>query len=290
MGLFFYQRVLGASNGTLKAESAGNDRPPHMDIEAKPAFASRNIEIETAIAELDVQPWFGEVVNRAEHLPIDMRADPETAEIAIRSQPEAVTEVPVIARGDQRIGPASGAGDGYALEEPWVEAQVRREPPGTKSKAGIGVLHRVLEHAVESDPRAGIRRQLGGSALKKDVMGGDAGAHRQVEVAGEKPELPVANFCRTHERSPVEVSEEIDETDVGIHFGHERQWCLCSCVDACHPQIGRDKELVPARSGHVLRYSRTLFHTNRSQDYDKARQCPAGPSVRPDNRRNARGH
>src|SRR6516162_9429822 len=163
-----------------------------------------------------------------------MRADPETAEIAIRSQPEAVTEVPVIARGDQRIGPASGAGDGYALEEPWVEAQVRREPPGTKSKAGIGVLHRVLEHAVESDPRAGIRRQLGGSALKKDVMGGDAGAHRQVEVA-----------------------EEIDETDVGIHFGHERQWCLCSCVDACHPQIGRDKELVPARSGHVLRYSRT---------------------------------
>src|SRR5215472_13769094 len=153
-----------------------------MDVEAEPALASGNIEIEAAIAELDVQPWFGEVVDRAEHLPIDMGADPEAAEIAIRSQTEAVAEVAVIARGDQRIGPAGGAGYRYALEEPWVEAQIRREPPGTKSEAGIGVLHRVLDHAVERDPGAGIRRQLGSATPKKDVMGSDVRTHRQVEV------------------------------------------------------------------------------------------------------------
>ena len=81
-----------------------------MDVEAKPAFASGNIEIEAAIAEVQVPRWVEGVVDRAEDLPIGMRADPKAADIAIGSQPEAVVELAVIARADQRIGPAGAAG------------------------------------------------------------------------------------------------------------------------------------------------------------------------------------
>jgi hypothetical protein len=60
-----------------EAEGAGEDRPPHMDVEAKPAVASRNIEIEAAIAEVQVPRWTERVIDRAEDLPIGMRADPK---------------------------------------------------------------------------------------------------------------------------------------------------------------------------------------------------------------------
>src|SRR5215469_11319682 len=50
-----------------EAESAGNDRPPHMDVEAKPAFASGNIEIEAAIAEVQVPRLAEGIVDSAEH-------------------------------------------------------------------------------------------------------------------------------------------------------------------------------------------------------------------------------
>src|SRR5215472_2540839 len=115
-----------------------------MDVEAEPALASGNVEIEAAIAELDVQPWFGEVVDRAEHLPIDMGADPEAAEIAIRSQTEAVAEVPVIARGDQRIRPAAAGGHAHTGKQTRVERHPRRKSPGAKAEAGIGELQRVF--------------------------------------------------------------------------------------------------------------------------------------------------
>ena len=61
-----------------------------MDVEAKPAFASGNIEVEAAIAEVQVPRWAEGIVDRAEHLPIDMRADPKTADIAIGGEPEAI--------------------------------------------------------------------------------------------------------------------------------------------------------------------------------------------------------
>src|SRR5262249_27573264 len=96
-------------------EGAGNDRPPHMNVEAKPAFASGNIEIEAAVAEVQVPRWAEGIVDRPEHLPIDMRADAETADIAISGEPEAIAEVAVIAPADQRVGPAGGAVYRYSV-------------------------------------------------------------------------------------------------------------------------------------------------------------------------------
>jgi hypothetical protein len=45
-----------------ETEGAGKDRPPHMNVEAKPAFASRNIEIEAAVAEVQVPRWVESMV------------------------------------------------------------------------------------------------------------------------------------------------------------------------------------------------------------------------------------
>src|SRR6202030_3244065 len=49
--------------------------------------------------------------------PIGMRADSKAADIAIRGQPEAVAEVAVIARADQRIGPAAAGGHTHARKQ-----------------------------------------------------------------------------------------------------------------------------------------------------------------------------
>jgi hypothetical protein len=80
-----------------------------MDLEAKPAFASSNIEIEATVAEVQVPRWVEGIVNGAEHLPIAMRADPKAADIAIGCQPEPVAELAVVLPADLRIRPARGA-------------------------------------------------------------------------------------------------------------------------------------------------------------------------------------
>jgi len=59
-----------------------------MDIEAKPAFASRNIEIEAAVTEVQVPRWVEGIIDGPENLPIGMRADPKAADIAIAVRPQ----------------------------------------------------------------------------------------------------------------------------------------------------------------------------------------------------------
>src|SRR6516164_10296995 len=78
--------IAGGLSDPSESESAGEERSPHMDVEAKPAFASRNIEIEAAIAEVQIPRLAEGIVDSAEHLPIDMRADPKTADIAIAGE------------------------------------------------------------------------------------------------------------------------------------------------------------------------------------------------------------
>jgi hypothetical protein len=50
-------QVLSFTSKYLKSEGTRKNWPPHMDVEAKTAFASRNIEIEAAIAEVQVPRW-----------------------------------------------------------------------------------------------------------------------------------------------------------------------------------------------------------------------------------------
>ena len=64
-----------------------------MDVEAKPTFASGNIEIEVAIAEVQAPRWVEGVVDRAQRPANRLRADPKAADIAIGRQSEAVAEV-----------------------------------------------------------------------------------------------------------------------------------------------------------------------------------------------------
>jgi hypothetical protein len=65
------------------------------------------IEVEAAIAEVQVPRWIKGVVDRADDLPIDMSADPKPADSPVGGQPKAVAELPVIASAEQRIGPAT---------------------------------------------------------------------------------------------------------------------------------------------------------------------------------------
>jgi len=200
-------------------EGASQDRPPHMHVKAKPAFASGNTEIEAAIAEMQVPRWVEGVIDRAEHLPIGMRAAAMATEIAIGGQPEAIAEVAVIAAADQRIGPASGGAHAYPWKQTGIEPNIGLEPPGAKPGADIGKLHRVLENAPEDDSRAHIHVQLGVATLEKEVMGSDGRAGRQVDGVDEEPEIPVTNFERAHERRPVEMPQKMNEANVGIDFG-----------------------------------------------------------------------
>src|SRR5215471_7162140 len=118
--LFHIRETLPQSGGS-ETEGGGDDRPPHMHIETKAAFASRNIEIEAAVAEVQVRRWTERVVDGAEDLPISMRADPKAADITIRRQREAVAEVTVIARADQRVGPDGAAARGRPSEQAGIE-------------------------------------------------------------------------------------------------------------------------------------------------------------------------
>src|SRR5262249_34084525 len=112
-----------------------------------------------------VPRWVEGVVDRAQDLPIGMRADPKATDIAIGGQTPAIAEVAVITRADQRIGPAAAGVHAYTGKQTRGEGHPRRKSPGTEAKAGIGELHRVFEEAVERDPGAGIRLQLGITAI-----------------------------------------------------------------------------------------------------------------------------
>src|SRR5262249_14890072 len=118
----------------------------------------------------------------------------------------------------QRIGPAAAGVHAHTRKQTRVERYPRRKSPSTEAKAGIGELQWVLEHAVEGDPRAGIHPQRGIAALVKYVMRRDVGAHRQVDGVDKEGELPVASLRRPHERSPVEMRQQLEDADVGIHF------------------------------------------------------------------------
>ena len=57
----------GSWRSALETEGAGSDRPSHMDVEANTAFASRNIEIEATIAEVQVPGRAEGIVDRAQN-------------------------------------------------------------------------------------------------------------------------------------------------------------------------------------------------------------------------------
>src|SRR4029077_1093073 len=221
-----------------------------MDVEAKPAFASRNIEIEAAVAEVQVPRWVEGIVDGAEHLPIGVGADPKAADIAIGGETPAIAEIAVIARADQRVGPGAAGVHAHTAKQTRVELHPRRKSPSTEAKTGIAELHRVLEKAVESDPGAGIRPQSSVAAIKENVMRRNLGADRQVDGVREKAEGPVANLERPHKRGPIEMRQEIDRADVGVHLWLTRQRRHRGCVDAGEPKIGCHEELVSAWGGY----------------------------------------
>jgi hypothetical protein len=236
-----------------ETEGAGDDRPPYMDVEPKPVFASRDIEIEAAVAEMQVPRWIKGVVDRPEHLPIGVRADAKAADIAVAGETLTIAEIAVITRADQRIGPAAAGRHRHTRKQTRVERHPRRKSPSTKAKAGIRELYRVFEEAVERDSGALIRLQRGVATLKKDVVRRDFGAHGQVNGVGEKAEGAVADLERPHERRPLEMRKQIDGADIGIHLGLARQRRQCRGMDAREPKIRRDEELVAAGGRHILR-------------------------------------
>src|SRR5215469_12861434 len=98
-----------------------------------------------------------------------MGSDAKAADIPIGGQPEAVADFAVIACADQRIRPAGAAVRGGPSEQAGSELHSGGEPPGAKTEAGIGELHRVLEHAPERDPGARIRwRRRGTRAVRSE--------------------------------------------------------------------------------------------------------------------------
>jgi hypothetical protein len=63
------------------------------------------IKVEAAVTQVKVQPRGGSVVDRADQLPVAVRTDPKTADIAIGGQAPAVGEIVMVASA---ISAASG--------------------------------------------------------------------------------------------------------------------------------------------------------------------------------------
>ena len=78
----------------LKAESGGDYRALHVNVESQIAAARLIIEVEATVTQLQVQQRVGGVFGRADDLPIAMRADPKPADIAVGRQAEAVADEP----------------------------------------------------------------------------------------------------------------------------------------------------------------------------------------------------
>src|ERR1700730_9282895 len=133
------------SHISSEAESAREDRAFHVDVEAQIAVACLIVKIEAAITQMNVDPRVERIVDRADELPVDMRADPEAADIAIGRSAEPVAKVVVIATADQRIAPARAAVDALAGEEAGVEREIGGEAPSAKAEAQIGELGRLVD-------------------------------------------------------------------------------------------------------------------------------------------------
>jgi hypothetical protein len=73
-----------------------------VDVKAQIAVTRIIVEIEAAITCTKVDPRVESIVDRADDLPVDVRADSETADIAVGSKAEPVAKVVVVATADQR--------------------------------------------------------------------------------------------------------------------------------------------------------------------------------------------
>ena len=91
------------SRQVSESERAREERSPHMDVEAQIAVAVRIVKVEAAIAHVKVDPRVEGVVDRADYLPIGMRAEVETTDVAIGAEAEPVAEIEVVSSADQRV-------------------------------------------------------------------------------------------------------------------------------------------------------------------------------------------
>ena len=96
-----------------------------MDVEAQIAVACRIVKVETAIAQMQIDPRIEHVVDCADHLPIGVRANAVAAEIAVCGEADAVAEIVVISSGEQRIAPTGGAVYGDAGTQAGIERNIR---------------------------------------------------------------------------------------------------------------------------------------------------------------------
>src|ERR1700751_432163 len=127
------QRRTACGSSPSEFESGGEDRSPHVDVKAQIAVICRIVKVEAAIPQMKVDRRVDGVVDRADQLPVGMRADAETAEIAIGAQAEAIIEIVVIASGEQRIAPAAGATYVLTRKLTGVQLQIRSKSPSAEA-------------------------------------------------------------------------------------------------------------------------------------------------------------
>ena len=84
-------RVRARLKRSSKVQRARKDRPVHAHVEIgkRPAV----IEVQSTEAGMQVEPGGDGVVDRADELPVDMRAETEAADIGISRRAVAVAEI-----------------------------------------------------------------------------------------------------------------------------------------------------------------------------------------------------
>src|SRR5579862_2946598 len=105
-----------------EAEGGSDDGAVHVHIQ--PGTRETVVEVQAAKPTMQVDPGFERVVDRANHLPVEMGAKPEAADIAVGGRAEAVAEFAMIAHGNQRVRPVCAARDADRRQQPFIQRNV----------------------------------------------------------------------------------------------------------------------------------------------------------------------
>src|SRR5262245_33639682 len=111
---------------TLKMNAPADDRSLQRCVEQEPAIVI--VDIQVAVAGLQRDRFIDLVLKGAEQLPIEVGADPETADITLGAESEAAAKLDPAGHADERIDPGL-AGAALANGKRTGQRQVRVQHP-----------------------------------------------------------------------------------------------------------------------------------------------------------------
>jgi len=136
-----------------------------------------------------------------------MRADAKTADIAVGGRAKPVSEIAMVANGEQRVGPAQTMRHVHRRRQTLVQRNVAGEAPGPHPEADIDRLIGVDEGAIKDHRGPSVFGEPRRRAAEED-RGIDARFDRHVDEIQHHAIGPVAKLPGAEERNPGQVRDQ----------------------------------------------------------------------------------